>query len=596
MPTFSQSTRQVEFYAQGRDDLLAFQRLSGTEGISELFRYDVQVVAEIENFDFDELIGSNCSVKAKIKAHQERYFDGLLTESTWIGKDSRYYIYQLTLRPWLWLATNRTDNRIFHEKTAPDIIKEVLGFYGYKYVTRLSKSYSAQEYTVQYRETDFNFVSRLMEMHGISYFFTHENGSHEMVLTDGPSGFDKAPENAYFYRQSDADNNDQEHIFSFLENRSLTPGKTTLIDYDFKASTAKMEVETAENANHQHNDLEKYDYPGKYIDRSDGDDLAKVRMDMERSKDQIYTAEGDSLTLSPGMMMTLADHPTNTYNREYLTLQCTHTLTTQGYISGHDGEGGSYSGNYEFALADKPFIAPFVARRPFVQGPQTATVVGDGEIDCDRFGRITVKFHWDRMSDISMRCRVAQVWAGDKWGGIFIPRVGMEVIVEFLEGDPDRPIVIGCVYNDKHMPPYDLPGEKNLNGWKSNSTEGGGGYNEFVFDDTKGDELVRTHAERDMETKVLNDERRNVSQNRKSEIDANDTLLVGKELFIDAKTKITLKCGGSTIVMDPSSIEIKSTNIEIKAGAQYKSSAGMTSEHKAGALMDIKGALVKINS
>ena len=258
-------------------------------------------------------------------------------------------------------------------------------------------------------------------------------------------------------------------------------------------------------------------------------------------------------------------------------------------------------------------MAPPPARvAPRVLGPQTAVVVGEGEIDCDEYGRILVRFHWDREGANSMRCRVAQLWAGKEWGGLAVPRVGMEVVVEFMDGDPARPLVVGCVYNADNMPPFDVGQGGKTMGMKSNSTPGGGGYNELAFDDTKGKEELRLHAQYDLNAKVLHDEGRHVlnnratiidndethevGQNREAEIGKHDTLDIGETLTISAGTKITLKVGMSSITMDSSSITLKSPTVEVKAMQQFKSSAGAMSEHKAGALMDIKGALVKINS
>jgi type VI secretion system secreted protein VgrG len=229
-----------------------------------------------------------------------------------------------------------------------------------------------------------------------------------------------------------------------------------------------------------------------------------------------------------------------------------------------------------------------------VQGPQTAKVVGEGEIDVDEYGRILVRFHWDQEQDQSRRCRVAQVWAGKQWGGIYTPRVGMEALVQFLEGDPDQPLVVGCVYNDKYMPPYALPGDKSISGVKSNSTPGGNGFNEFIFDDKDGSELVRLHAQMDLESVVENDESRNVKKDRKTEIGQNDTLHVIQVLKIDAGTKVEITCGGSKITMTPDKIKIESIQVEIGA-TTFKSDAVM-STHSASGVMDIKGSLVKINS
>ncbi len=222
-------------------------------------------------------------------------------------------------------------------------------------------------------------------------------------------------------------------------------------------------------------------------------------------------------------------------------------------------------------------------------------MVGDGEIDCDEYGRILVQFHWDQYKDKSMRCRVAQVWAGSQWGGMFIPRVGMEVLVHFIDGDPDHPMVIGCVYNADNKPPYPLDGKKNIAGWKSNSTEGGGGYNEFIMDDTKGNELVRAHAQFNLDSTVENDETRHVKVDRTTKIDNNETMNVGNEIMITAQTKITIKCGQSTIVMDPTSITIQSLTINVLANAELNTNGKATANHTSDGKLSVQAPMVTIN-
>ena len=264
----------------------------------------------------------------------------------------------------------------------------------------------------------------------------------------------------------------------------------------------------------------------------------------------------------------------------------------------------SYRGSLRVPRGDRPVVPSPERAAPRVPGPQTAVVVGEGEIDCDDHGRILVRFHWDREGANSMRCRVAQIWAGKEWGGLAVPRVGMEVVVEFIDGDPARPLVVGCVYNADNMPPFEVGTGGKTMGMKSNSTPGGGGYNELAFDDTKGEEEIRLHAQHDLNAEILhdetrqvgNDETREVGNDRATTIGNDDTLDVGSELTVTAGRKITLKVGMSTITIDSSSITLKSPTIEVKATQSFKSTAGMTSEHKAAALMDIKGAMVKINS
>jgi type VI secretion system secreted protein VgrG len=376
-----------------------------------------------------------------------------------------------------------------------------------------------------------------------------------------------------------------------------------------------MKADSSDNPDFANGALEIYDYPGGYTDTSAGIDYARAWLEGLRAADNRIRAAGDCVSASPGALVTLKDHPIASQNEEYLILRCHHNFTTQDYRSEMQIEGEPpYDGTYELLRADQPVSPPVVTPRPRVHGAQTAKVVGQDEIDVDEHGRIKVQFHWDRKNDYSRRVRLAQVWAGNQWGAMFIPRVGMEVVVDFLEGDPDHPLVIGTVYNGQNKPPYDLPGQKNTAGWKSNSTIGGGGYNEYVFDDTKGQELIRQHGQKDLESVVENDESwtigrnrsttignnesRSVGNNRRTTIGNSDTLEVGTSLTIKAGSKVTIEVGGpggSKITITPVSITMESLEIRAKATARF-STTTVLSEHSAAALMDIKGALVKINS
>jgi type VI secretion system secreted protein VgrG len=338
--------------------------------------------------------------------------------------------------------------------------------------------------------------------------------------------------------------------------------------------------------------LEVFDYPGRYVKSSDGQKIAQAWRDMERSNDRHFHAEGSVVTCFPGALVTLKDETDSGFDGEYLALRSSHKFHGQAYRSGA-GQQDPYEGRYELVKSDKTYAPPRLTRKAVINGPQTAKVVGEGDIDVDKYGRILVRFHWDQKEDQSRRCRVAQVWAGNEWGGIYTPRVGMEVVVTFLEGDPDHPLVIGCVYNDKHMPPYKLPGDKTISGVKSNSTTSGKGFNEFVFDDKDGSELVRLHAQKNLESVVEEDESRTVKNDRKTEIKQNDDLNVGQVLKVEAGTKIELICGGSKIVMTPEKIAIQALQVDIQA-TDFKTNA-LTSSHSAGALMSIQGTLVKIN-
>ncbi len=374
----------------------------------------------------------------------------------------------------------------------------------------------------------------------------------------------------------------------------------TLKDYNFKTPGNKLQVRKEGDAQYEHGKFESYDYPGLYTKENDGDFYAQLRVDMERAADERFLASGDCASCYPGALVTLEKHPSGDQNKEYVALRCTHSLIGQHYRSvtggGEDGS-EAYRGSYEFMPSTRAYAPPMVTEKPVVQGPQTAVVVGDNEISCDEYGRIKVQFHWDRSPDKSMWCRLSQVWAGKNWGGMFIPRKGMEVIVDFLEGNPDQPIIVGCVYNADNMPPYKLTGQKNIAGLKSNSTEGGGGYNELVFDDTKGKELIRTHAQYDLETTIEHDERRTAGNDRTTTIGKDDTQTIGKHLKVTAGDSIVLEVGAAKLTMKKDgTITLKGKDITVTGTGNIETKAGIRSKHSATADVVIQGGLVKINS
>ena len=406
-----------------------------------------------------------------------------------------------------------------------------------------------------------DFVCRLMEEYGISYYFKHSDGEHKLIMTDEMSTFEAIPGGSRWYLPTARErHSDKDYFFSWSPARSFTSGKIKLDDYDFKKSDQRSRrspktIRPAFRSGHARGV------------RLSGP-LRRERATVRRSRRRGATWNGPTTIIStPKASASAASRERWSHSRtrakavstaSICALRCVHRYANQAYRSGAGTSEIPYEGNYEFVKSDKTYAPPRLTPKAVVQGPQTAKVVGEGEIDVDEYGRILVRFHWDQEQDQSRRCRVAQVWAGKQWGGIYTPRVGMEALVQFLEGDPDQPLVVGCVYNDKHMPPYALPGDKSISGVKSNSTPGGNGFNEFIFDDKDGSELVRLHAQKDLESVVENDESRNVKKDRKTEIGQNDTLNVIQVLKIDAGTKVEITCGGSKITMTPDKIKIES--------------------------------------
>ncbi len=565
------------------EDVLVLLRFDGDEGLGELFEYRVEALSENAHIDFTPAIGGKCCISIKTEDGSKRYFNGYLVETQWLGPhDIVYHRYRLVLRPWFWMLSHTSDCRMFLDRTIPEIIKEVLGKHGIaKFYAKLTGSYPQLEYCVQYRESDFNFVSRLMEEAGIYYFFEHAEDEHTLVMVDAPSCHTAKQCGAKLkYNQTPQSvARHEETLLTWFPDRQFKSGKFTLKDFNFKKPTDPLLSEKEGGGSYQNDKLEIFDYPGRYYQKDLGDNYAKVRLEAEQAADHRCHASGHSVTCCPGKLIELAEHPDAKQNAEYLIVRASHSYVSDVYLASSSQTSEQiYSGQYEFLPKDINFrIVPHTPK-PFVHGPQTAIVTGDGEIDVDEYGRIFVTFHWDREKQQSCRVRVAQIWSGRQWGGIVIPRVGMEVIVEFLEGDPDRPLVTGTVYNEDNQVPYGLPEEKTISGVKSNSSEGGDGYNELVFDDAAGNELIRIHAENDLEAKIEHNETRNI----------------GDTLTIEAGEKIELKVGLSTIVMDKVSITIKSPTITIKADGKLDASAPLT-QVTGSATLTLKGGMVLIN-
>ncbi len=499
------------------EDTLVLVRFDGRESLGQLFEFGIDALSDERDIDFDGAIGRNCCVSIELFDNM-RYFNGVLVEAQWLGPRDDAYSYRLLLRPWFWMLSRTTDCRIFENKTVLEIIKQIFSDRGFSdFSDKTTKSYTSIDYCVQYRETDLDFVSRLMEEYGIYYFFEHDSDKHTLVMADAKSSHKTVPKLATlpFIALAGADRRDCQHVHDWSAERRFRTGKVELKDYDYLKPNAKLLSDANGTAGYRKSDMEFYDYPGRYTEQNDGDSFAKIQLEAEQALDQRRFATGQAPNLFPGGLTTLDGQIKPSENIQYLVLSGTHSIGTESYRTGSGvAPGHVYHGSYEFLPSDRPFRSPLSTPRPFVHGPQTAKVVGKSgeEIDVDEYGRILVQFYWDRKKTQSCRVRIAQVWSGKAWGGIFIPRIDQEVVVEFLEGNPDRPLVTGTVYNGDNKVPYTLPDNKTKGGWKTDSTIGHGGYNEFVFEDKKGSEQIGVHAQKDLNIVVLNSETREIGQ------------------------------------------------------------------------------------
>lgn len=530
---FKQDARLGRLSTALGKDFLVLMRFDGTDAVNDLFEYRVDALSTAPNVDFDGLIGTHATVEIESQNDGTRVYDGIVTEAKWAGVGENGNKYAMTLRPWVWVASQRRNQRIFHKMTAVKIIEELLAPYSGlgepASLLKLSGSYPELEYTVQYRESDWDFATRLMERFGISYHFMHDVGSHTLVLTDTIEAHNAVPGGSREYKPVEgARQANKEHFWEWHPGRRMTTGAMRLMDYNFKTPLAAMEVDRTSDAAYANGQTESYDYPGDYLDEGEGKDVVALRTLQERGQDARHHAIGDCTSLGAGMTLSLTgDQVNGVKGADYLCLIANHSYVSDAYGSGgSQSDGHAYSGAYTFIPTTAPLAPERKTRIPVVHGPQTAVVVGEGEIDCDEYGRILVHFHWDLEKAYSMRCRVSQNWASQGWGGMVIPRIGMEVVVEFLEGDPDKPLVTGCVYNGKNDPPYALPEHKTKSVFRTDSHKSAG-FNELTFEDATGAEKIYMHGQKDHEIHIENDRTKRIDRNQFESVGRNKTVEIG---------------------------------------------------------------------
>lgn len=505
-------TSRFELAVSGVSTKLKVLRFRGEEALSRPFRYRLEIACEDPSLDFAQFV-DKAAVLGILAGGPVRYVHGIIDRFEQGEPGRRFTLYQMELVPAIWRLSYRHNCRIFQQKSAPDIIKQILdevGLSGDAYRQSLQGNHPVREYCVQYRESELAFISRLMEEEGIFYFFEHSGDRHVMVMGDSPSVHQAIPgEPGLRYVPRHAGQVSDIHIFDFRYAEAVRPGIASQRDYDFKRPA--QDLTGTKRATVDLN-LEVYDYPGLYTDNGVGNALTQVRLEELRVPRQGGHGQSICGQLVPGYTFELKEFPRRDRNRKYmLTSLVTEGAQPQALEETAGSGGSSFSNRFECLPADVPYRPLRVTPKPFVKGAQTAIVVGPAgeEIYTDEFGRIKVQFHWDRegQGDEKASCwmRVSQAWAGATWGAVSIPRIGHEVIVDFLEGDPDRPIVTGRVYHGTNRPPYALPEHKTRTVMKTNSSKGGDGFNEIRIEDKKGQEQIFIHAERNEDIRVKND-------------------------------------------------------------------------------------------
>lgn len=658
---FTQDGRLLRFTSPLGKDVLLVNDVTISEGISRPFVLELGLMAQLSKSSrvvAQDMLGKRVSLNMQLPQGRERLFNGIVSRFAETDRDSRFRFFHCQVVPWLWLLTLRSNCRIFQRKKVIDIVESVMGGYRLAKFRHLlaDDEHIVRDYCVQYRETDFNFVSRLLEDEGIFYFFEHgvdpesNQPTHVMVMTDSTSRLNPCPHQSEApFLPVPSPNDATDRVTFWQKTRSLRPGKVTLRDYHFELSDTIQEavrptsISAGDNAA-----LEIYDFPGGFAQKfketsqrlgdvsAEGRRTAQVRMQEEESPFVLCGGGATCRSFASGFRFDLVGHST-AMDGSYVLTSVQHSASqTPPYVSG-SAAALPYQNSFTCVPAQAPFRPARTTPKPVIQGIQTAEVSGPKDasgkykedIHVDSFGRVKVIFHWDRdfksnvageeksdAENSSCWVRVAQIWAGKNFGGIFTPRCGDEVVVAFVEGDPDRPLIVGSVYNSTHKPPYPLPERKTRSGIKTRSVKQGtpDNFNEIYFEDEKGKEVLHVHAERTLSTVVEASESRSVGGSRSTTIGRDETLTIkkgnrtetleegndsltvkmggitiaaplgtydlsAKEVKIAGTTKVTITCGASSIEMTPASIKITSPMVEINGTGTAT----------------LKGAMVKIN-
>ncbi len=625
---FSDDARIAQIRSPLGDDALILDSLKGEEAISKPFAYRLEVLSHLEHIAAEQLLGQRLTVEIDLPDQKQRVIDGLVFGLLRAGTNERFVHYDIDLGPWLRCLLYHSDCRIFQEKTVPEILRDVFarrGFHEGLDFEIHATGRAAREYCVQYRETDFHFVSRLMEEEGLRYFFRIVDGRHLMTITDAAQ-HPLCPQASVPFDLALPEG----RITSWDVEEHFSTGRHTVTDYNFETPSTDLTTTTSTLLAGRDRGLETFDFPGPHATRAEGDDRVRLRMEQEETSALHVAAQGDALGLLPGHVFRLTDFdelPAHN-GKSFLVTSVRHSL--QQGVGFESSSGEVYSNLLSCVPADVHFRPPRRTPKPTIQGIQTAVVTGppDQEIYTDKYGRVKVHFPWDRHNPRDQRSscfiRVSQFLAGSGFGAMFLPRIGQEVLVEFLEGDPDRPIITGRVYNAERMPPYALDKHKTRSTIKTRSTEGGApcNFNEIRFEDKKGDEMLFVHAEKaldvrskgsrktsvgggdnlsvgggrrekvggDRDVEVMKSHREKIGEdmshhvvyNRDEMVGLKYALLAGQEIHlesahyvvIDAHTQLSLKCGPSFIDIRPDGIFINGPFVHLNSGGSPKEGAG----------------------
>ncbi len=600
------SAREPRFLFKVAGKELKVLGFTATERISIPFDVRLTLVSDDE-VKFDDVMGKEALLTIMVE-DSERFFHGIINQFSQAGKSGGHRLYRARVVPSLWLLSLEQDCRIFQDMYVLEIVKQVLeegGITSDRFSFRLQGQYQPKNYCVQYRETDLNFISRLLEEDGIFYFFEHTKDKHLLILGDGPVNYQPiAGETKVQFSDAESMVPREEFVKAFIMSQRIHTGKITLRDFNFEKPALDL---TSKDENDSYKHLEAYDFPAEYYEQDPGKKMAQMRLQEAVMFREMADGESNCCRFVPGFTFKLTDHEMASLNKEYLLVQIMHRGMQPQVLRERSGQGGTvYSNELMVIPSSVSFRPERNTPKPVIEGVQTAKVVGpSGEeiyTDDDGYGRVKVQFHWDREGEYNEQSscwiRVSHSWAGGQYGYFSLPRVGQEVIVSFLEGDPDRPLITGRVYNADHMPPYSLPKEKTKSTIKSKSYKGDGA-NEIRFEDKAGEEQLYIHAQKDLEIRVLNDRKTTVDNVEHLVVKADSTTKVGGSSSVTVEGDEALKVGGQrSLTVDKDVLEDFKQSHKEEVGKEHYVKAGTNVIIESGSEITLKsaGGFVKIDS
>ena len=555
MVDLAQDNRPIGVETPLGSNKLALSAFTGEERMSGLFQFDLQMVSDESSIKPADIVGKQVDFWVRHQDEEERYFNGFINRFVYAGCDDRTHIYRAQVVPWLWFLTKGKDCRVHEtdaQQSAQDIIDGLLGELGFSdYRWDLKRTPEKRDYCVQYRETHYEFVTRLLAEEGIFFYFKHEKGKHELVMTDHVEGVEDCKDSEARLLSNLSQPASTDNLSEWNRDYEFTTGKFAHTDYDFENPTTDLLVNKSSLVSLPNNsNFEYYDHPGLYVEKGVGDKLAQLRMEEEELNFDSATGSSECRSYSPGGRFEVTEHHNDGEKGKWVLTVVRHNATMGGnYLVGGDHADEIYSNSFRCIPADVVFRPPHHPK-PRIYGIQSAEIVGPGgeEIYTDEHGRVKVQFPWDRLGSKDEKSsnwiRVSQVHAGAGWGMMDIPRIGEEVIISFLEGDPDRPLIVGRVYNGQNPPPFSLPAEKTRRGNKT-QTHKGGGHNELSMDDTAGKEELCVNAQYDMNSNVNNNQTLNVGVDRTNTIGNDEKISIGNDSSIDIGNNQEISIGAN---------------------------------------------------